>query len=50
MSDDRLESLLRYLSEDEPCREFEKDLSQRQLQVYNNGKPNQEKEITWKER
>lgn len=35
MSDDRLESLLRYLSEDEPWRDFEKDLSQRQLQVYN---------------
>lgn len=34
MSDDRLESVLRYLSEDKPWREFEQEISQRQIQVY----------------
>jgi transposase len=34
MSDDRLESLLRYLSKDSPWRSFEQALSQRQIQVY----------------
>jgi transposase len=34
MSDDRLESVLRYLSEDEPWKKFEQEVSQRQIQVY----------------
>ncbi|MDB9524989.1 IS1634 family transposase [Oscillatoria sp. CS-180] len=34
LSDDRLECVLRYLSEDEPWREFETALSQQQIQVY----------------
>ena len=34
LSDDRLESVLRYLSQDEPWRAFETALSQQQIQVY----------------
>jgi len=34
LSDDRLESVLRYLSKDSPWKRFEQALSQRQLQVY----------------
>jgi transposase len=34
LSDDRLESVLRYLSQDEPWRDFETALSQQQIQVY----------------
>lgn len=34
LSDDRLESLLRYLSKDSPWMSFEEALSQRQIQVY----------------
>jgi transposase len=34
VSDDRLESVLRYLSQDSPWRNFEQALSQRQIQVY----------------
>jgi transposase len=34
LSDDRLESILRYLSQDSAWRNFEREMSQRQLQVY----------------